>query len=247
MNKYILDFDGNLGDFIKLWRKIKKVNSIQLSKAVGKSDAYISHIENGRNKNPDYSTLYNVFLNIGIEEEKIEDYLEHFGFLSPERLAHEEALMIAKMNPTKEDIEAMEKEAEYYHQLEKKEEADKEVNNVFKKYSGDISDPQNSDELMSDILTENIKGIIYILDNMQEYDINNAADLIIGLGKVFDDVPTNNKLYKFLIKFFEAKITSLDETGMVKVINTLYIELNRIEKEKTAFGKPRQKTLIKSL
>lgn len=240
MQKYILDFDGTVGDFIKFWRKVKKINSKELSKIIGKSDSYISHLENNRNKNPDYDTLFEIFKRIGIEEIKIEDYLEYFGFLSPQREAADEAQMIARMNPTAEDFEEMEREAEYYRNLENKETQDKKVDVIYKSYN-------NGDVLLDDILTENIKSIVYILHNMAEHDINNAFNIITGLSKVFDDVSTNENLYKFMNKFYSEKVSSLDEIGMVNVINTLYEELNRIDREKTAFGKPRQRTGLTKL
>ncbi|MFS1518545.1 helix-turn-helix domain-containing protein [Bacillus sp. SCS-151] len=46
-----------VGATIKKHRKRKGINSKKLSVSIGKSDSYVSHLENGRNKNPDYKTL----------------------------------------------------------------------------------------------------------------------------------------------------------------------------------------------
>jgi transcriptional regulator with XRE-family HTH domain len=242
VGKYMLDYEGTLGSFIKFWRKAKKINSKELSNEIGKSDSYISHLENDRYKNPDYETMYKVFKKIGIKEEKIEDYLFHFNIISPDREAwEEERAIIAMQPPTEEDWKHTEDEAEFYNQQEKIEILNQDINRVYKNYTN------NSDEFIDDILSENIKSITYILHNMVEHDLSNAYELILGLSKVFDDVSTNGHLYKFMIKFFSHKVTSLDEKGMVKIINTLYEELNRVDREKNTFGKPLQRNFINSL
>ncbi|MGD6896075.1 helix-turn-helix domain-containing protein [Bacillus infantis] len=227
MTKYGLDFDGTVGEFIKFWRKAKKINSKELSKEIGKSDSYVSHLENGRYKNPDYETLYEIFKRIGIKEDKIEDYLYHFHIISPDRESWEEDMAFqAAQPPTEEDIRHMEEEAEYFEQH-------------FKTF--------NSDDLLGDILGENIKSISGILHNMADHDIENSYDLIIGLSKTFDELSTNQKLYRFMIKFFSEKVPTLDEESMVNILNTLYKELNRIDQEKTAFGKPKTRSAINKL
>ncbi|MFK9119113.1 helix-turn-helix domain-containing protein [Peribacillus frigoritolerans] len=250
MTAYFLNFDGTLGDYVRLHRKSKKINSKELSISVGKSDSYVSHLENGRNKNPDYFTLYEIFKKLGIAEEKIEDYLYYFHILSPERQAHEEAQMIAAMEPTEEDIKHWEEQAEYYNQLEKDERDEYFRKKEERRLQQDAFEQRMLEEsnygnpLLEDMLDENIKSINKVLTDMIEYDLENSFDLIGGFSKTLDDVSTNKPLYNFIIKFFSEKITSLDNEGLTKVINTLYEELNRVDREKTAFGKPRQRKLL---
>ncbi|MGD6781357.1 helix-turn-helix domain-containing protein [Sutcliffiella horikoshii] len=239
MKKYVLDFNGTIGDFIKFWRKSKKINSIALSKAVGKSDAYISHIENGRNKKPDYNTLYEVFKQIGISEEKIEDYLEFFGFLSAERQAHEEQLMISRMEPTEEDLDRWENQASDFEENNRNEREEYLARQNDNKFNGD--------DLFEDILSANIQEINHVLNTLEKHDISNAFELIKGLSSTLNEMSTNITLYRFIIKLFSERLTMLDEEAAIKIINSLYEELNRIDREKTAFGKPRQRKLIKNL
>lgn len=248
MQKYTLNFDGTIGDFIRLLRKSKKINSKELSTVIGKSDSYVSHLENGRNKNPDYATLFEIFKRIGVEKDKIEDYLEYFGFLSPEREAHEEAQMLARMYPTEEDFEHMRKEAEYYEDIEEQEVFDKEIEGRFNlKKENNNHATDNGSDLLEDILIENIKDIVKVLNNIMEHDLNNAYELINGLNVTLDNTTTNLSLYKFIVRLFSEKLVSLDDEGLLNVINKLYEELNRIDREKTAFGKPRQRKLITNL
>ncbi|MGP7815527.1 helix-turn-helix domain-containing protein [Niallia sp. 01092] len=243
MNKYSLNFDGSIGDFIRILRKSNKINSIELSKSIGKSESYISHLENGRYKNPDYEILYEIFKKLGVEEKKIEDYLYYFGFLSPERIAWEEEQAIAAMNePTQEDFEEWERQAEYYENLEEEERLQWEM-----KERSNFKDENNGNDLLDDILAENIKNIEKVLNNIYEHNPQNGYELIEGLNDTFGSLSTNVKLYKFIIKFFSEKnIKTLDEKGFIKVLNTLYEELNRVDEENTAFGKPHLRHFIKN-
>ena len=90
-NNIKIDEENKLGSVVKYYRKKKKINSQELSKSLGKSGAYISQIENGHNKNPDYNTLLELFRKLGIAEENLEMYLEALGFKSPEKIAAEKA------------------------------------------------------------------------------------------------------------------------------------------------------------
>lgn len=231
MNTYLLHFEGTIGDYIKFWRKRKNINSIELSKKIGKSDAYISHIENGRNKKPDYHALYEAFKVLGIDEEKIEDYLEHFGFISPEREAQEVQMYIDRMEngPSEVELEEWENRAEF----EKG------------KYKSDNS--WTADALLEDIIEENIKSINNVFKKVTEHDISNGYELIVGISKSFDAMSKNIILYNFMVKFFSENLSSLDNKGLIKVLNTFYEELNRIDRENNAFGKPRQRQLINKL
>lgn len=209
---------------------------------VGKSDSYISHVENGRYKTPDYSTMCEVFKVLGIEEEKIEDYLYYFHILSPEREEFEEQLAIeaaqrASEPLSEEELEHMQDEADYYEEMERRE-YKKAVNNSF---------DHNADELFVDILDENIKSISNVLSNLSNHNINDGYELILGISKTLDEISTNPTLYNFVIKLFSEKLHSLDNDGLTKVLNTVYKELNRVDAERTKFGKPKQRPLIKSL
>ncbi|MBU9714458.1 helix-turn-helix domain-containing protein [Evansella tamaricis] len=240
MQKYLLNFEGEIGDFIKKLRKHKKINSIELSRSVGKSDAYISQIENNRNKKPDYSVLYEVFKQLEIEEKKIEDYLEHFGFLSPEREAHEEALMIERYeNPdweyTEQQYDDWNQSTKNYIETEERKKKNKEI------------EEQSGMEFIYEIMKADINDINKVLNNLKEHDPQNGSKMINGLSKSFNSMATNVTLYRFLLMFHSENLSILDNRGLTKVLNTLYEEINRVEREKIAFGKPRQKKLIKEL
>ncbi len=75
----------DFGVELKKIRTNAGVSSKSLSTKVGKAVTYVSQLENGKIKSPDYSTSYLLLKELGIEESKIEGFLDHFGFISPER------------------------------------------------------------------------------------------------------------------------------------------------------------------
>lgn len=72
------DFNGTLGEFIKLKRKQKRISSSALSEELGRGSAYISQLENGRIGNPKVSTLYQIFNKLEIHNEEAEEWINFF-------------------------------------------------------------------------------------------------------------------------------------------------------------------------
>ncbi|MEC1734010.1 helix-turn-helix transcriptional regulator [Bacillus mojavensis] len=236
MNRYVLNFDGTIGDFIKAWRKRKKINSIELSKEVGKSDAYISQIENNRNKKPDYDTLYKIFQKLGIEEDRIEDYLDHFGYWSPEKWEHAEAEAEAQEERQKQlynDPSYIERELKYLN------------NDVVSSNRSRISN--NGFDLIKEKSNEYVGEVAEVLENIVYEPSGKGFEIVSGLNKLTSEMIINKQLFNFTSKLFNSDLSRLDEQGMLKVLNTVIEETNRINKEKTAFGKPKIIKPIKSL
>ncbi|MFB4472177.1 helix-turn-helix domain-containing protein [Oceanobacillus caeni] len=226
MQKYYLDFNGSIGDFIKQHRKAKKINSVDLSKELGKSGAYISQIENGHNKKPDYDMLVNIFKRIGIPEDRIEDYLEAFGFLSPQREEMEIQRAIEKQNMSFEEYKEIQKQEDEFF---------RENHDNF----------NNGDVLLEDIFKSDITRINSNLKRIAFGD-SKGFNFLRNIEKTFNDMPRNHSLYLFMLRFFENDLNGLDEQGMIKVINTLYDEINRIEKD-SSWGEPKLKEQINKL
>lgn len=210
--EYRLNFDGSLGDFIKQNRKANKINSVDLSKELGKSVAYISQIEHGHNKKPDFDNLYEIFKRIGIDENKIEDYLEHFGFMTPER---EEAKI-------QEEIERQNISSEEYEQIQKQE------RDFLDNHEINIS---NDDDLLRDIFNSDINRINSTLSRIVYNNNKEGFKFIRNLESILSNMTNDNNLYQFLLLFSDNDLDVLDEKGMIKVINILHEEMNRSQKE----------------
>lgn len=71
----------------------------ELSKAVGKAETYISQIENGKIKKPNYNTFYLILKELGVKEGDIQDYLKVFGIIPKsrnEKKLHEHIRIVLK-------------------------------------------------------------------------------------------------------------------------------------------------------
>lgn len=251
--KYGLSFEGSIGDFIKALRKGKNINSVDLAKSLGKSSAYISQIEKGRNKNPDYKILCEILKQLGIsDDERIEGYLAHFGYISPEALQAEEEYIKGQIELAEDEVYQEQLNTELAERYEQEQQLNIEEANINKKINNWLSINKKPFEsysdvfdLQTDIIDANIREITNILLDISDYkNYSENFDFITGLNKALSETKTNEKLYKFLILFFSTKIHLLDNGGMINVINTLYTELNRIQRERTVFGTPNQQKLI---
>jgi transcriptional regulator with XRE-family HTH domain len=73
------------GKEIRNLRLKRGINSKELSKMINRGDAYISQIENGKIKNPDYETSYNLLKTLGIENTRIEEILKKHNIKTMEQ------------------------------------------------------------------------------------------------------------------------------------------------------------------
>ncbi|MCD8508939.1 MAG: hypothetical protein LRY73_02960 [Bacillus sp. (in: Bacteria)] len=97
------------------------------------------------------------------------------------------------------------------------------------------------------MINEYIKNINTALRNLTEHDFENGFNITKGISDSLSEMATNVTLYRFNKRLYKERLSLLDEKGCIKIINTLYEELNRIDREKTAFGEPRQRGLIDKL
>lgn len=74
----------DFGKELKQLRTSLGVSSKVLSTKVGKAVTYVSQLENGKIKNPDYNTCYQILTELGLEDPKAKGMLDYFGFISPE-------------------------------------------------------------------------------------------------------------------------------------------------------------------
>ncbi|PAC78499.1 hypothetical protein CHI11_06305 [Bacillus velezensis] len=230
INKFY--FDGDLKDFIRTRRAFKNISSTKLSEMIGKNRAYISQIENGHNKNPDYETMYKIFQILGVDENDIEPQLYHFNVISPERLRYEEENFETEMDKPEEYYLAMAEE--FTRRLDEEDTITKQ-------------DADSAALLREDMTNEHIKLISKRLEKMGDDPSGRGYQIIDGLDRNIRSSFNDKNLYRFLACFFNLDISRLDEKGLLRILNTLIEETNRINKEKIAFGEPKIIPYIKSL
>lgn len=216
-----------------------------------KSPAYVSQIEKGRNKKPDYNVLFNIFKTIGVPIDRIEDYLDSFGFMSPE---HEKAMIQAalyKQNMSMEEYEEMQKhEDEFWEEHNGKiNDPDYVINRTIEKIDENEQGKERSvsndgTQLLMDILNSDLNRINSTLSQFTFSNNKEGFKFVRNLESTLSNMPKEVTLSKFLILLFENNLDMLDEKGMVKVINTLYEELNRCQKE-APWGVPPTKEILK--
>ncbi|MBT2727487.1 helix-turn-helix domain-containing protein [Bacillus sp. ISL-75] len=81
---------NNFGRDIKALRTKRGVGSRELSRLLGKAETYISQLERGLIKKPDYNTAFAILKHLGFTESGIDEFLDNFYQIkSPERIASE--------------------------------------------------------------------------------------------------------------------------------------------------------------
>lgn len=81
---------NNFGRDIKALRTKRKIGSRKLSRLIGKAETYISQLERGLIKKPDYNTAYDILRHLEFAESNIEDFLYNFYQIkSPKRIESE--------------------------------------------------------------------------------------------------------------------------------------------------------------
>jgi len=218
--KYGLTFEGTLGDFIKAIRKTKKISSVNLSKAIGRSGAYISQIESGKNKNPDYDSLYEIFKQLGVEEIKIDDYLEHFGYLSPDYIAMDEAYV--------KQHEEQSNDPEYQEHLNRQQIDSYEQQLQFEQEQlNDYDWLDIEKEKALSKIKEIEKTLTYFIDN----DLLAFSRVVDNLHNMVESMPKDKENYDFFTKLFKNDLTDLDKDNKNQIIEAI----------KTEWSKPKTK------
>ncbi|MFC4321727.1 helix-turn-helix domain-containing protein [Litchfieldia salsa] len=73
------------GKELKNIRQKVKYPSKELALEVGRAVTYVSQLERGLIKNPDYETCYMLLKELKFPEDKIDNFLDNFSIISPER------------------------------------------------------------------------------------------------------------------------------------------------------------------
>ncbi|MFE7078666.1 helix-turn-helix domain-containing protein [Priestia megaterium] len=201
----------NFGRDIKALRTKRKIGSRELSRMIGKAETYISQLERGLIKKPDFITAYNIMKHLGWEEKNIEGFLDSFYHIkSPERIAAEEEQVIdwfetqyERRNETdylenqfSYDIETLESKwmADLYKQLEKK-------NEEIKK------------ELSFNIDT-----------NVQTFE-----SIVRNLHSFLTSMRENRENFDFFVGLFENDLTILSKESQEKILRIVKEEIKSTE------------------
>ena len=91
------------GQTLKHLREKAKIASKNLSAQVGKATTYVSQLERGLIKNPDYDTCYKLLELVGVEPDSIEQVLINHGFINELNISIEDIEKMTRSEPLRSD------------------------------------------------------------------------------------------------------------------------------------------------
>lgn len=91
------------GQTVKHLRNKAKIASKDLSMQVGKATTYVSQLERGLIKNPDYNTCYKLLELVGVEPDSIEQVLVNHGFINESNISIEDIEKMTISEPLTND------------------------------------------------------------------------------------------------------------------------------------------------
>jgi transcriptional regulator with XRE-family HTH domain len=87
------------GQTIKHLRKKAKIASKNLSTQVGKAATYVSQLERGLIRNPDYNICYKLLELVGVEPDSIEQVLINHGFINELNISIDDIEKMTRSEP----------------------------------------------------------------------------------------------------------------------------------------------------
>lgn len=88
-----------IGDYVKQLRETNGIGSRELSRSINKASAYVSQLERGLIKKPDYDTTKSILEILGVNSEEIESVLQLYKICP-----NEKSLSQVKKNVLTDDV-----------------------------------------------------------------------------------------------------------------------------------------------
>jgi transcriptional regulator with XRE-family HTH domain len=206
--------ERNIGKDVKALRTKKGIGSRELSRLVGKAETYISQLERGLIKTPDYNTAFNIMKHLGIREDKIEDHL-FIGYYiqSPSRIEAEEAW-------TKQQIE----NEQYPEYQEAKLERD------IERYEQDMKWHEREIEWLvsvEDNLNKKNDQIREELAFFIDKKLDTFSDVIQNLHALAMSMSKNEEDYNLFTNLFKRDLTKFNKESKKRIIETIQEEYKK--------------------
>lgn len=197
METNVTTYDEDFGKNLKAMRKIKGIGSRELSRMVGKAETYVSQIERGKIKYPDYQTAYKLMECVGYPG-NIEDLLDiAFHIQDPAREKAYEEYMIERIEQEEKD--------NYEEYLEyKAQEAGMTVMDWL--------------DTKSDELKEKTKKLHELLDKFIDKDYSRAERFINNIDSLTKDKENFNFFINLLGRYDYSKTDSKYKNQLLRVL-----------------------------
>ncbi|WP_227938419.1 helix-turn-helix domain-containing protein [Alkalihalobacillus deserti] len=186
------------GKHLKALRIKKGVGSAELSEMVNKATTYVSQLERGKIKKPDYMTSYKLLEKVGYDPDSINLILKKFNIFSPEE----------QVNRIEKDLQQInQEEMELYFPFQKPH------NNQGKIF---ISWYESEKSYLKEI-RENIN---IILNEFVEYDLSKAQLVLINVHRLMRS-KENFNIFCDIFKHDISSFNSDKTNALLSLLNNL--------------------------
>ncbi|WP_188048436.1 helix-turn-helix domain-containing protein [Bacillus sp. CH30_1T] len=224
--------ESNIGRDVKELRTKKGIGSRELSRLIGKAETYISQLERGLIKTPDYNTAFEIFKHLGHREDQIEDVLLNFYYIkSPLRVEAEEAWEQQEIENAQDPVyqnAKLDREIEAHEQrLQLGEYSEEEANRSIDWLLDTETDLNNK---VRDIGNELNFFIDKKMDVFEDV-INNLHTIVMSMSK-------NKEDYEFFTKLFKRDLSKFTNDSKNQIVETIKEEYKKSFEANGGWGKP---------
>ncbi len=210
---------SNLGRDIKALRTKRKIGSRELSRLIGKAETYISQLERGLIKKPDYDTAYNIMKHLGFTESAIEDFLYNFHQIkSPEKIKSDEEEVANWEEKRAAEIEEMLSQNQAENDIIQEypmNKLKKDRINIESEWLTDlIKNLEAKNEEIKMELSFNIENNAQVFENI----IDNLHSLLISMRK-------DRGNFNFFVGLLQNDLSKLSEESKYNILKTVKEEM----------------------
>ncbi|PEI50592.1 helix-turn-helix domain-containing protein [Priestia aryabhattai] len=206
---------NNFGRDIKALRTKRKIGSRELSRLIGKAETYISQLERGLIKKPDYNIAYDIMKHLKFTESNIEGFLYNFHQIkSPKRIeseADEVANWEEKRAAEIEEFLSQGQEEDNIVQEYPLNKFEKKKNNIESEWMLELirNLERKNDEIKVE-LSFNIDKNAQIFEHV----IYNLHSLLISMRK-------DRENFNFFVELFENDLSTLSKESKEEILKTV--------------------------
>ncbi|MGE1112973.1 helix-turn-helix domain-containing protein [Priestia megaterium] len=210
---------NNFGRDIKALRTKRKIGSRELSRLIGKAETYISQLERGLIKKPDYNTAYDIMKHLEFTESSIDDFLYNFHQIrSPQRIeseAQEVANWEEKRAAEIEELLSQREEGNDIVQEYPMNKRKKDSINIGSEWLTDlIKNLEEKNEEIKMELSFNIENNAQVFENI----IDNLHSLLISMRK-------DRENFNFFIGLLQNDLSKLSKESKYNILKTVKEEM----------------------
>lgn len=237
---------NSFGESVRKLRTNRKIGSRALSRLIGKAETYISQLERGQIKNPDFDAAYQIMKHLGQPEEDIERHLlTIYGIKSPEFIAAWEKKMLEEANMQQEADEAHFKRMEELANNPDYQETllQQELEAYEQRMNSDPDEETFQDwvdwvEALEKDLNLKIQNIQEKLTFFTDKNLDTFDNVIKNLHELINSMIKEKENYEFFTLLFKRDLTKLNKESKQNIINVVKQEFEKAHHYNGGWGEP---------